>query len=241
RKNLLAQKRARIFPNAENNLVEAEKIAKEKGLLIAHTGDIIDFVSEKNIDAARKFSSDNDLFMSAGNHEFSLYVGEAKEDAAYREKSLFHVQSAFDNDIRFSSRIYHGVNFVALDNSYYLVEPWQLEKLREQAKRGYPIFLFVHTPLYSSETYDFSLSHHGGVPVYLMSVPEEKMSGYSKERYEQQKEDETTHKAYEFIMSEPSIKAVFCGHIHASFEAMLTDTLPQFIAGTDTARIVSVK
>ncbi len=32
-----------------------------------------------------------------------------------------------------------------------------------------------------------------------MSVPEEKMKDYSSGRYEQQKEDEITHEAYEYI------------------------------------------
>ena len=63
--------------------------------------------------------------MAAGNHEYSLYVGEAWEDAAYRNQSLATVQEAFINNIRMAARVIGGVNFVALDDGYYLFEEEQ--------------------------------------------------------------------------------------------------------------------
>ena len=48
--------------------VEAVKYAKAHGLTIVHTGDLIDFVSEANLDAAKKFTAENDVFFAAGNH-----------------------------------------------------------------------------------------------------------------------------------------------------------------------------
>jgi len=55
----------------------------------------------------------------AGNHEFSQYVGEAEEDEAYKAQSFAAVQGVYPNDLVFASRIVHGVNFVAVDNTYY--------------------------------------------------------------------------------------------------------------------------
>lgn len=78
RKRELAEKRFRFFQNAEAFLAEAERYARENALTIAHTGDLIDFVSEANLDRARRFTAENDVFFAAGNHEFSLYVGEAE-------------------------------------------------------------------------------------------------------------------------------------------------------------------
>ena len=104
RKNKLAIKRERIFPYQEQMLDFAAAYAKKENIPIVHTGDIIDFVSEANLDYVKKFTAENDVFMAAGNHEFSLYVGEAWEDAAYRNQSLAHVQESFTNDIRFSKR-----------------------------------------------------------------------------------------------------------------------------------------
>ena len=104
RKIELARNRSKIFPNALDNLEKLSELSKKYSAPIAYTGDMTDFVSYKNLDIAKKFTDENDCFICAGNHEFSLYVGEAKEDAAYRNQSLALVQSAFKNDIRFSSR-----------------------------------------------------------------------------------------------------------------------------------------
>lgn len=149
RKHALAAARLQGFPAAEEVLQQLTALALEENLPVLHTGDLSDFVSAANLDRMRAFTDTVDCFMAAGNHEFSQYVGEAWEDAAYREQSLARVQAAFKNDIRFASRVLHGVNFIALDNSYYLIEPWQLARLRAEAEKGLPMVLLVHTPLYS--------------------------------------------------------------------------------------------
>lgn len=200
---------------------------------------MIDFVSELNIEKAKDFSFSVDCFMSAGNHEFSLYVGEAKEDSAYRNQSLSKIQSAFDNDIRCSSRIIGGVNFVAVDNSYYLIEQDQLDFIISETKKSYPVILAVHTPLFTKELYDFSRRDDGG-PAYLMSVPEELMTDYSEHRYEQQKEDEITAKAYSYIINCDSIKAILAGHLHENYEVMLNNRIPQLVTGCSTVREVYI-
>ena len=124
RKQALAAGRLPCFPAAEACLDALTAQALEEDVPVLYTGDLSDFVSAANLDRMRRFTDTVDCFMAAGNHEFSLYVGEAWEDAAYRAQSLDRVQTAFKNDIRFASRVIHGVNFVALDNSYYLIEPW---------------------------------------------------------------------------------------------------------------------
>ena len=48
----------------------------------------VDVVEQLAIDRAKEFCETVDVFMAAGNHEFSLYVGEAWEDEAYRNQSL---------------------------------------------------------------------------------------------------------------------------------------------------------
>ena len=41
----------------------------------------LSFVSEANLDCAAKHMIEGDWFVSAGNHDYSKYVGEAKEGA----------------------------------------------------------------------------------------------------------------------------------------------------------------
>lgn len=234
RKIKLAERRAKGFPEAEKVLEKTSEISREHNAPIIHTGDIIDFVSELNLDVTKKFTDENDVFTAAGNHEFSLYVGEAKEDAAYREQSLPRVQQAFSNDIRFSSRVINGVNFVAVDNSYYLFDKWQLDSLKEEAAKGFPVVLCVHTPLYEEKLYEYLMRNvPENSPAYLMSVPEDKMKKYSPDRYEQQKEDAVTHEAYEYIINEKNIRVILAGHVHDKFAFPLGDKIQTGVGCTD--------
>ena len=226
RKVQLAENRSSIFPWAQANLQAAIEKSQELGCFIVHTGDLIDFVSQKNLEAAKDFTDRCDVIMAAGNHEFSLYVGEAKEDAAYRNQSLDKVQAAFKNDIRFSSRKVNGVNLVCLDNGYYQIEQWQLDRLREELALGMPTILFLHVPLYAEDIYNAVVTEPG-MPSYLMSVPWE--------------QDEITAQAYELITTSSNIRAIFAGHLHMNFVSMVTPALPQYITACDTGRIVTVQ
>lgn len=224
------------FSEAAEVLETAQELSKKEGLPILHTGDLIDFVSQKNLDFAARYVSENDFFMSAGNHEFACEIGGVKEDADYRNKSLPLVQKAFKNDIRFSSLVKNGVNFVAIDNSYYLFEAEQLEKLKNETAKGLPIVLLMHTPLYEPSLYDYHRKTQGDAPVYQMNVPLEKMSYYSEERLAQQKANEVTEAAYDYILSCPQIKAILCGHVHHDFESKINGRLPQIVTGCSTIR-----
>ncbi len=238
-KNQLALNRKKSFMENEENAEYIINTVSEKSAPLIHTGDLIDFVSEKNLDKAQEFIKSVDCFFSAGNHEFSLYVGEAKEDAAYRNQSLEKVQKCFSNDIRCSSRIINDVNFIAIDNSYYNVEEYQLEFIKKEEEKGLPIILCVHTPLYCEEFYNFSLED-GGVPVYLMAVPVELMKEYSEHRFLQQKADEITFKAYKHIVESEVIKAVLCGHIHYDFDAYINNKIRQISTGISTLREIYI-
>ncbi len=236
RKIDLAKARLPIFPTAEDDLSFLSDFATAKGLPILHTGDLIDFVSAANLDAAKDFAANNDLFFAAGNHEFSLYVGEAKEDAAYRNQSLAKVQACFTNDIRFASRVIGGINFVAIDNGYYLFEENQLTALKAEVAKGLPIVLLMHNPLYEDSLYDFHIKLLPGAPTYLVSVPEEKMAYYTPDRYAQQKEDAVTHEMTEYITNEPAIRALLTGHLHFNYESALPTGKMQLVTGLSTLR-----
>lgn len=239
RKNLLAANRFRSFRNAETFLFETEKHACDNKATIVYTGDLIDFVSEANLDRAKKFTEKNDVFFAAGNHEFSLYVGEAFEDAEYRNQSLAQVQQAFTNDIRFSSRKVNGVNLIAVDNSYYRFEPEQMEALKTEISFGLPIILFMHNPLYEPELYKTAMERADCA--FLTSTPEVLMTSYSDYRYKQQKADEITLKTTELIETESLFRAVFCGHLHYDYVGVLPGGLRQYVTGIGTGRLIHIQ
>lgn len=236
RKIILSKRRIKDFPNAESNLAQAAEASRKENIPLMCTGDLIDFVSAKNLELVRKYTTEYDIFTCTGNHEFSLYVGESWEDEDYRNKSLKKVQRAYTNDIRFSSRIINGVNFVAIDNSYYAIEKYQLEGLKAECAKGLPVVLMVHTPLYTQELFDYVINelHHGDAG--LMYAPDERIMFYSDHRFRQQIATETTREAYEYIKGEKNIRAILTGHLHFDYETKLREDLPQIITGTDTLR-----
>lgn len=240
RKVDLAKSRLPGFPDADARLGELGRLSCELGLPIMHTGDLIDFVSLANLEAAKAFADSHDIFMATGNHEFSLYVGEAWEDADYRNQSLAAVQACYKNDIRMSARIIRNgdaaINFVALDNGYYYFEPEQLAFLKEQVALGLPIVLMMHTPLYERKLYDDARARSGSC-AYLAGVPDELIADYDPYRYRQQKTDATTAEFLAYVAGEPAIKCILAGHLHVDYDGTFAGR-PQLISGGSVARVV---
>ena len=235
RKNLLAQRRQKEFDSQGKGVIlhlnKQLAYAKENNLPILYTGDLIDFVSHKNLEFAQSLLEDTDYFMAVGNHEFSLYVGEAFEDEAYKMQSYDFVQKHFKNDLTFASREMHGINFVAVDNSYYRFTLSQLEKLKKEAEKGLPIVLMLHCPLHTDELYHLIMDDLHFPCAYLTGTPEPLLKPYDDYRYRQQKPDEATNAFIDYVYSCPSIKAILAGHLHENCEFALPSGLTQYITG----------
>ncbi|MBR2376410.1 MAG: metallophosphoesterase [Clostridia bacterium] len=236
RKVNLALSREKIFPENVKTLEYGVKTAKELNVPIFHTGDLIDFVSLANLEETKKFTDEVDVFISAGNHEFSQYVGEAVEDADYRNQSLDKVQKVFKNDIRASSRVINGVNFLAIDNGYYLFEKEQLAFLKSEVKKGLPIVLLFHNPLFEKNLFDLRMKE--GNNAALVGVPKELMANYPEKRFIQQLADDVTLETIEFIKNESKIKAIITGHLHFNYESELYGRIPQIITSCIDIRLI---
>lgn len=241
RKVRLSEKRTHVFPDGKASLDEISAESKRLGAPIIHTGDLIDFVSRKNLEYAKKFVRGNDVLLTAGNHEFSLYVGEAFEDEAYRNRSFSRVQACFSNDIRFFSRVINGVNLIGVDDSYYRFDKPQLDALKREVRRGLPIILFMHCALFEDKLCREIVDGRGAEAPYLTCPPPSALKGCSDYRVRQQAPDDITVEATEYIKSEPLIKAIFTGHIHWDWDGMITDKVPQYITGIETIRYINVK
>ena len=241
RKIDLAAGRAPCFPHAAEELAAECDYAGEQGIPILHTGDLIDFVSAANLDAAKRFMDENDVLFIAGNHEFSLYVGEAFEDEAYRNQSLAKVQAAFPENIRFTSRVLGGVNFVGIDNGYYRFDRAQLDALKAEVAKGLPVILYMHNPLHEQKLYDVMMHEKRQGCAYLTGTPESLMGDYPPDRLVQQRPDETTREAVEYICAEPCIRAILAGHLHFDYEGMVAGRIPQLVTGIGSAREITIE
>lgn len=198
--------------------------------LIIHTGDLIDFVSHPNLEKFAEVNKEEKLFFATGNHEFSLYVGEAFEDTAYKMQSFDKLQSRISTDLDFASKVFNGINFVAIDNGYYLFSDRHLELLKKEIDRGYPVVLCVHDPLYTPDVGAEIIRSSADHCTFMVDAPEEILATYNGYRKRQQTPDESTRRFVDFCRDTTGIKAIFAGHLHRYFQTKFGN-IPQFVCG----------
>lgn len=205
---------------------QAVEYAKQNNLTILHTGDFLDFLSRRNFEFADKYLIPLDCIYAAGNHDFCHCVGKAVEDYEYKWHYIKQSAPHLNNNLYFYSRIIGGVNIVTLDNGYYLISEGQLECLKAEVAKGYPIVLAMHVPIFNKQQAEYKIAM-GDTCVYMMAPSKEYLDTYPEYRRRQQTPDEATLKAVEYIKSEPLIKAVIAGHNHLNFEEQLDNGIPQ--------------
>ena len=240
-----AGKRVDYCPKDLRMLDDVALKARELSAFIVNTGDLIDFISQKNLDIAKEFNSKNDVFTSAGNHEYLVYIWDDGDNYERRDRVRDTVKASFTNDIEFSVRIEHGVKFIAIDNFFHNIDSWQLDRFKEElAKDEMPIILALHVPLYTPDMFEFQMaSLNYEFPAWLMNVPEELMRkyNYSEKDYEEQKANEYTKEFYDLILGTPEIKTIVTGHNHAHFVSQVTPTLRQYMVDCTEGQIFEVR
>lgn len=246
RKQALATARAKAFEKNTPGCClayfqESCRLAQEENALLVHTGDLFDFVSEKHCEMAHEIMPE-DYFFAVGNHEFSLYVGEAFEDEMYKAKSFDKIQAAFPKgNLTFASRVINGVNLIAMDNTYYDFSAEILERFKEEEQKGLPMLLFFHTPLYAPDLYQKAMAAEGCA--YLVGTPIELMESYSDYRFRQQVTTPQTHRFLDHLYSCKLVKAVFAGHLHAHHEGPLENGVMQYVVDAqyrNAARMITI-
>ena len=211
-----------------------------------HTGDLIDFVSHANLEYVKQKLEAVNCLISAGNHEYSQYVGEAKEDEAYKSQSYDKVQASYPNNLRFDSRIINGVNFVAIDDVYYNFTKEHKELMKAEVKKGLPIVMICHVPLYTPELYAIMMHQNKGRCAYVTGAPLELTQTYEQDpnrppheqwrnRSVQQQSDKETLDFIKWLKKQPLLKAIICGHLHLFYQGTFSPTAMQYIVGAGYA------
>ena len=239
RKVQLAARRYPSMAYGEHYLAEAVLAARRDNALLLHTGDMIDFVSGANLNLVERYFGSGDWFVSSGNHEFSKYVGEACEDAAYKADSFAYVSAHYPNDLTFASRVVNGVNFIAVDDVYYNFTEAQLVLLQKEVEKGLPIVLMCHVPLYTPRHYEAELKKTGGVCSYETGVPDELVKTWRgrtwpkgqewRDRRVQQRADASTKEFIKYLKAQPLLKAILCGHCHAFWKEPFSPGAVQYV------------
>ncbi|MBQ3888693.1 MAG: metallophosphoesterase [Clostridia bacterium] len=229
RKHALAKRFASV--DRESAFREQLTYANGNCDLMVHTGDLIDFTTQANFDFARTVLAEEKVFFTAGNHEFSRYVGEAYEDRAYKMNSFREMAPGLGAPLFFNARTVGGVNFVAIDDSYHQFEPWQITRLEKELAKGLPVVLCLHAPLFEESLYEHMTARNGaGTSTYLVGCDEDHLPDDEWRAIEIRPRG-VTCEAVDFIKSQPQIKAVLAGHVHCSFVSDLAPGMPQFVTG----------
>lgn len=183
-------------------LEEAVEYSKEFDYTVI-TGDLMDRISNANVETVRRRLKDLDYICCLGNHEFCNVNGDIREG---REEAFELLKTVYRGNLVLDSHIVGGVNLVAANNSAYYWTEEQFEMLKQEVAKGYPILLFTHSPL------------ENGVRL-IDKKPEGRAETIRKiiEKDTGAHVLPTTAKVVDYIATEPLIKATFGGHFHGNF------------------------
>lgn len=201
--------------------------AKREGLPIVHTGDLYDFQSRPAFAFTDEHLAPLDYFFAAGNHDFmDTWPPVGCDKRGYKTRNIPHVAPHIKDNLLFASRIWGGVNFVSLDNSFYKVTEGQIALLRAEVAKGYPVVLCMHIPFFTEEhaqkLYEEAAWYTVGQPsCFLLGIPEEHLRLYKEEHRRAQTCDKTTLRFIDYVKSESRIKLIVAGHTHDNFEEIL--------------------
>lgn len=226
-KRQVAHDRARYFGETEIQLRAAVDYAKQRNAILLHSGDMIDFTSEKNFEFLSSFYAEEgtpEHIVSAGNHEFSHCPGESIDDEPYKLLSFDRVQMAFPNDLRFYSRVVNGVNFVAFDDVYYDVADNIIELFKKEIEKGLPIVTLCHVPFYSPELAHFMLDERKESSSYAMGAPD-RIDPATGEPFK------NAATFLDWIKTEPLFKAHLSGHLHVNHVSQFSESATQYVVG----------
>lgn len=232
-----ADERLEVFGGQQLEMLQASlRYAREKNALLLHTGDMIDFVTVKNLDLTREAFTKSDSFVSAGNHDFYPIQGDgAREDEEYKALSFDTVQAAYPNNLRFSARTIGGVNFIAFDDVFYYVADDLIDRFKAEAAKGLPIVAMCHCPLYTRDLFEYCAGPKHDNAAYIVGASDEEMANYPEWcfqwGYNEQRTTPTTRAFLDYLTEEPLLKAILCGHLHFPWQGMFSRTATQYIAG----------
>ena len=229
RKRKLKEVRTQTFGGRqEEALRDSLAWAKDNVDFVLHTGDLIDWLSEANLDLVKQYFG-GEMLGALGNHEFSRYMWlEPSENTeAYKARSAELLGKAFPFDIRLHARVVNGVNFVTLDSVYGYVCPDQVERFRAEAKKGLPIVLCTHVPFYTDGIWRASQKFwsRAGKRFESAAIPD------ARGDYKIQQTDPTTRDFIAYLKKEPLLKGLLAGHLHITVRERFSPTAMQFVVG----------
>ena len=197
---------------------------------VIHTGDLIDFQTEANLDIVRKtFGEEKALACSMGNHEYQgRREGEKiSPTTEYNDRSAARLSSAYPFDISLQSNVVNGVNFVTMDQVYGFVTAKQVERFKAEVAKGLPIILCMHVPFFTDLIWRVDRKYWQKInQKYRSAALMDPSSDYKR-----QLEDSVTRDFIAYLKGEPLLKGILAGHLHITVQDRFSPTAMQYVVG----------
>ncbi len=211
---------------AETLLREMVGYAEQNGCALVHTGDLMTYCNDQNLQVARELFSRTNRFFAVGNHDF-CHEGGGGDDVENVARNLSRVAPCFSQNLFFDATVVNGeLCVVTLNDAFFQIDGQQLEQLKQQVGKGLPIVLCMHVPLFSPEHAKARLAR--GNCAHLLGPSEEVLAVYP-ERFQFHRANEVTLRAIDYIQNEPAIKVVIAGHTHMNYEERLPSGALQLV------------
>ena len=210
----------------EEALAEAIAYAKAHCNFLLHTGDLIDFVSEANLDLARRYLPEGCLG-ALGNHEYSHYgwlVKKAGTVGPGREETRQMLAKFFPFRMPIAAKEVNGVVFAAIDDADGTVSEEQVAQFRRIVKKGRPIILCMHVPFYTPGI--CRVCRRWWKKGTDAANPELKLPDF-----ERQRSDSVTRDFIAALKREPLLKGILSGHLHLAAQDRFSPSAMQYVAG----------
>ena len=204
--------------------------AKGNADLLVHTGDLIDFQTEANLDLVKRMFGENQpLAASMGNHEYQRRnLDEPLQTTTeYNDLSVEKLSAAYPFDISVQSTVVNGVNFVTMSQVYGFVTPPQVERFCAEVKKGLPIILCMHVPLFTDHIWRISARYWSNrwKKFRAATLPDPRSD------YKRQLEDPVTRDFIAYLKREPLLRGVLTGHLHVTIQDRFSPTAMQYVVG----------
>lgn len=194
---------------------------------LLHTGDIIDWLSQKNLDLVKQYFGEN-MFGAVGNHEYSPYMWLDREANANTSRTDIRAElkKYFPFDIPFASQEINGVNFVSIDDSDARVTPEQVERFKKEVDKGLPIVIIKHIPFYT----DYIWRQNAKFWKYGSKFRSAAAPDFTGDALTQ-RNDPTTRDFIAYLKTVPQLKAILAGHLHITVQDRFSPTAMEYVVG----------
>ena len=202
--------------------------------LLAHTGDLIHFPSQANVDTAMASlgGARTEIMFTSGNHDW-LFPGTDTVPGT-REENWSKLDRLTGGHPSHQARDIGGIRFVALDDSTYQVTDDQLAFVGEQLTAGLPTVLLYHIPL-SLPTLRPPTIARWDKPLLLA---EPAWAAGDRELHGIGDDTEATLELARVLTRAENLVAAFCGHVHFAHVDTLSPSAAQYVgaAGFEAGR-----